>query len=100
MATKVDTFVTLAESELTQIRQRMEALAADAQALSNRWSALGKLNMTGWTDYTWDNKPYTASELAAALNGLELVVDTADGVKLTNAHTACKAIDRIVKASL
>ena len=100
MATKVDTFVTLAEGELTQIRQRMEALAADAQTLSNRWSALGKLNMTGWVDYNWADKPYTAAELAAALNGLELVIDTADGVKLTNAHTACKAIDRIVKASL
>lgn len=100
MATKVDTFVELAEDELTSIRKRMETLAADAQVLYNRWSVLGKLTMPGWTEYNWDGKPYTSTELGAALNGLVIMIDTADGVNLTNAHTAMKAIDRIVKASL
>lgn len=100
MATKVDTFVTLAEDELSDIRQQAERLAAKAQTLSNRWTALGKTNMTDWATYNWAGKPYTAAELAAALNGLNTVIDTADAVNLLNFHTATKAIDKIVKASL
>lgn len=100
MATKVDTFVELAEDELSDIRQQAERLAARSQTLYNRWNALGKLTMTGWATYNWADKPYTAAELAAALNGLVLVVETADAVTLSNIHTASKPIDRIVKASL
>ena len=46
------------------------------------------------------NKPYTAAELLAALNGLTLPIETAAGVTLANLHTATPAVDRIVKASL
>ena len=100
MATKVDTFVELAEDELSSIRLDAERLALKAQVLSNRWTALGKINMAGWADYNWAGKPYTAAELVAALGGLTIVVDTADAVTLANLHTAFKGIDRIVKASL
>ena len=100
MASKVDTFVELAEDELSAIRADAERLAARAQSLSNRWAALGKGTMTGWTEYTWANKPYTAAELLAALNGLTLPIETAAGVTLANLHTATPAVDRIVKASL
>lgn len=98
MASKVDTFVELAEDELSAIRADAERLALRAQVLSNRWAALGKLNMAGWAGYNWDGKPYTAAELAAALNGLAGTIETAAGVNLTNLHTT--ALDRIVKASL
>lgn len=100
MATKVDTFVELASSELSSIRHKLEQAAIEAQVLANRWQALGKTNMPGWAEYGWASKPFTATELTAALNGLSVVIDTADGVALTNVHTACKAVDKIVKASL
>lgn len=100
MASKVDTFIEQAETEMTQIRQRIQQAALDAQVLANRWAALGKNNMAGWTEYAWGGKPYTEAELRAALNGLSVVVDTADAVSLLNMHTAMRAIDRIVKASL
>ena len=100
MASKVDVFVEQAQDELTAIRQQIEAVALRAQVLNNRWSALNKVNMPGWADYNWAAQPFTAAELAAALNGLAMVVETVDGVNLTNIHTACKAVDRIVKATL
>lgn len=100
MATKVDVFVELVEDELSLIRAQAEQLALNAQKLNNRWVALGKLTMTGWAEYNWAGKPYTSAELAAALNGLALTIETAAAVNLTNLHTATPAIDRIVKASL
>jgi hypothetical protein len=100
MATKVDTFVELAEDELSAIRADAERLALKAQVLNNRWTALGKITMVGWAEYNWAGKPYTAPELAAALNGLAGTIETASAVNLTNLHTATVAIDRIVKASL
>lgn len=100
MASRVDTFVELAEDELTAIRMLLEQAAGKAQSLSNRWTALGKGNMTGWAEYNWAGKPYTAAELLAALNGLNLTVDTADAVTAATLNTAPKFVDRIVKASL
>lgn len=100
MATKVDVFVELAEDELSAIRSQIEQVALRAQVLNNRWSALGKVAMVGWAEYGWAGKPYTAAELAAALNGLAGTIDTAAGVNLTNIHTAAVALDRITKASL
>lgn len=100
MASKVDTFVTQAAQDLAAIRKQSERLALDAQVLYNKWQALGKTNMAGWAAYTWATQVFTAAELAAALNGLNTVIDAADAVNLTNLHTATKVIDRIVKAGL
>ena len=99
MATKVDTFVTRATSELTAIRTELERVAGMAQALNNRWTALGKTNMTGWAEYNWAGQAFTAAELAAALNGLAQTIVEADGTAITSLGTG-KAVDRIVKASL
>lgn len=100
MATKVDSFVTEAAAELTDIRRRIEQVALDAQVLANRWTALGKTNMPGWAEYNWEGMQFRATEMAVALNSLALVVETADAVTLQNMHTALKPVDRIVKAGL
>lgn len=100
MTTKVDKFVTEASLELADIRTDFEQVALKAQVLVNRWAALGKTNMDGWAGYNWSGMQFTAAELATALNGLSQVIDTTDGVNLTNVHTACKAVDKIVKAGL
>lgn len=100
MTTKVDSFVTDSAAELTNIRKRIEEVALDCQVLANRWQALGKTNMPGWAEYNWAGMQFTAAELAAALNGLNVAVATEDAVTLLNIHTASKAVDRIVKAGL
>ena len=100
MATKLDAFVTDAAAELTSIRRRIEEIAVDAQVLANRWQVLGKTNMAGWAEYNWAGMPCAAAELAQAINGLSVTIDTADGVNLTNMHTQAKAADKIVKAGL
>lgn len=99
MATKVDTFVEHAAGELAAIRRELETVAGLAQALSNRWTALGKTNMAGWAEYNWAGQPFTAAELAAALNGLAATIDTADAAAVVSLGTG-KAVDKIVKASL
>lgn len=99
MATKVDSFVERAAAELAAIRAELERTAGRAQALSNRWAALGKTTMPGWAEYNWVGQPFTAAELAAALNGLAQVIDSADATSVTNINAA-KVVDKIVKASL
>ena len=99
MATKVDRFVEESEGELQGIKGLLEQVALRAQVLVNRWAALGKQNMAGWAEYTWASKPYTAAELQAALNGLNVAFTDADATNLTNIHTS-RPIDKIVKAGL
>jgi hypothetical protein len=98
MASKVDTFVEQSKGELTAIWQQLEQAAIRAQVLANRWQSLGKLNMPGWAEYGWASQPFTAAELAAALNGLSVNLP-ADTTNLTNIHVA-QPVDKIVKASL
>jgi hypothetical protein len=97
MASKVDTFVELATGELSAIRRQLEQVALDAQKLSNRWAALGRINMPGWAEYPWASQPFSAAELAAALNSLALALPAE--TTLSNIHTVGPA-DKIVKASL
>lgn len=99
MATKVDSFVTRATSELTAIRAELERVAGMAQALNNRWVALNKINMPGWAEYNWAGQAFSASELAAALNGLAAPIVEADATSIMNLGTG-KAVDKIVRASL
>lgn len=98
MANKVDVFVEQAADELTAIRRKLEDAAIAAQVLANRWQALGRVNMAGWAEYGWDAQPFTAAELAAALNGLSNNLP-ADTTNLTNIHTS-QPVDKIVKAGL
>lgn len=98
MATKVDVFVERAAGELAAIRQELERVAGMAQALNNRWTALGKVNMPGWAEYNWTAHPFSATELALALNGL-VANFPVDSTNLTNVN-ASVPVDRIVKASL
>lgn len=98
MATKVDSFVERAASELAAIRAELERVAGMAQALNNRWVALNKINMPGWAEYNWAGQAFSASELAAALNGLAGNF-AADTTSLTNINVSVP-VDRIVKASL
>jgi hypothetical protein len=98
MASKVDVFVERSEAELASIRQDLEIVSRKAQSLANRWAALGKTTMAGWAEYGWASKPYTAAELAIALNGLSANFP-ADSANLTNINTSVP-VDRIVKASL
>lgn len=99
MASKVDSFVERAAAELAAIRAECERMAGMAQALNNRWVALGKVNMTGWVDYNWAGQAFTAAELAAALNGLAQPIVEADAMSLVSLGTG-KAVDKIVRASL
>lgn len=99
MATKVDSFVERAAGELAAIRAELERVAAMAQALNNRWVALGKVNMPGWAEYNWAGQAFSAAELAAALNGLAAPIAEADATAITNLGTG-RAVDKIVKASL
>lgn len=99
MATKVDSFVERAASELAAIRAELERVAGLAQSLSNRWVALGKAQMPGWAEYNWNGQAFTAAELAAALNGLNAPIVEADATAITSLGTG-KAVDKIVKASL
>ena len=83
----------------TGLRVGVVTGATMAQALGNRWAALGKTNMPGWAEYNWAGHPYTAAELAAALNGLAAPIVEADATAITNLGTG-RAVDKIVKASL
>lgn len=55
--------------------------------------------MPGWAAYNWDGQAFTATELAAALNGLSAPIVEADATAITSLGTG-KAVDKIVKASL
>jgi len=98
MAGKCDKFVEEAKGELVAIRRKLEDAAIQAQVLANRWQALGRTNMAGWAEYGWASQPFTAAELAAALNGLSNNLP-ADTTNLTNIHVS-QPVDKIVKAGL
>ena len=83
-------YVTLTSQADTKLDKTTPTIAAGDFTVSKDGGAFAN----------WAAQPFTAAELAAALNGLALVVETTDGVNLTNIHTACKAIDRIVRAML
>ena len=96
MATKVDTFVTSAEAELSAIRQHFEEIERLSRRLNARWVGLGKQNMVGWLEYNWDGKPYTEAELRSPLNAL--AVDYT--FNAANITVIGGLVDKILKANL
>ena len=96
MAEKTDNFVTGALVDLAAIKNLLEQLSGQAQELSNRWAALGKVNMSGYDAYNWAAYPFTQAEFTQAMNSLILDLS---GVTLNNINTT-GPIDKIVKLGL
>jgi hypothetical protein len=71
MATKIDQFTEQTLADLAQLKRHLEQVAYLSQEVNNRWIAMGKTNMAGWSDAAFETRPFTALEFARALNALD-----------------------------
>ena len=79
--TQAGAFVPLAQARIQSIRERFLDAQHDALKLEAMWQELGRTGMSGWEDgedaLDWDNYPFTADQLKAALNKLDNVQEMA-----------------------